>query len=142
MNVAQSSLHHALKNILEKNIEAYQHYSTAAVIAKNSDVQLFFKNKAYNKSLFNEKLMQELNINETPLNSLETLAEKKYDEGTDLCDEILLMQSLKSDKQTLMDFEKLLMHPELPISIRLIIKEQIIFIRLDELKLEQLNQIL
>lgn len=142
MNVTQSSLHHALINILDKNIEAHQSYSIAALNAKDSDVQLFFKNKAHNRSLFNEKLMHELNITESNLSSDEAIAEKLHDGDTDLCDEILLMQSLKLDKQTLMDFEKLLIHPELPLSIRLIIKEQIIFIRLDELKLEQLIQIL
>ena len=142
MNVLQSSLQQTLKNILDKNIEAHQNYSIASLNAKDGDVQLFFKNKAYNRSLFNEKLMHELNVTESNLSSTETIAEKRHDENTDLCDEILLMQSLKSDKQTLTDLEKLLMNPELPLSIRLIIKEQIIFIRLDELKLEQLIQIL
>src|SRR5690606_11552497 len=56
-------------------------------------------------------------------------------------DSVLLRESLKTDKQTLMDFESLLKHPTLPFSIRLIINEKIIFIRLDELKREQLIHI-
>lgn len=53
----------------------------------------------------------------------------------------MFMDLLKTDKQSLTDLESLLKHPTLPFPIRLIINEQIIFIRLDELKREQLSGI-
>lgn len=137
MNVTHDSLYAELRTILEKNIHALTSFLESSNIANDDEVKLFFKNKARNRNLFNEKLMSELNMVDdtfTEAGSPETLVGSS--------DEVLLIESLKTDNQTLKDFEALLKQPTLPLSIRLIIKEQIIFFRLDELKMKQLTHIL
>lgn len=143
MNLTHEHLHNELTHILKKSIETQDAYNTASKIAKEDEVKLFLKNKADNRGLFNEKLksvgirVSKVSKALLPINSQSELTSPE-ETIIDPCDEILLMDSLKTDKQALQDFEVLLKYPTLPLSIRFIIKEQIIFIRLDELKMEQL----
>jgi len=138
MNVTPKTLYDEINAILKKNIDTRKNYLEASKIAKEPDVKLFLKNKAHNKDLFIKRLMSELNISTDSFLDKDNFAK---DHHIGASDDAMLMDLLKTDKQSLMDFESLLKHPTLPFPIRLIINEQIIFIRLDELKREQLSSV-
>lgn len=147
MNLIHDKLYTDLKHILEKNIDIREHYLRASQIAKEDDVKLFFKNKAHNRGMFIKRLMSELHLDINTFMIDKQVSDNLQNQFTKTTtqkassDSVLLRESLKTDKQTLMDFEALLKHPTLPFTIRLIINEKIIFIRLDELKREQLFHI-
>src|SRR5690606_27424740 len=61
MQHTHEQLYHQIKKVLEKNMDAQKGYIKASEIAKHDDVKLFFKNKAYSRSLFNKELLAELN---------------------------------------------------------------------------------
>jgi hypothetical protein len=142
MNLSHEYLKDELADILKKSIETHQTYYNASKMAKEDEVKLFFKNKANNWSLFNEKLksvgISISNNIDISSNNIENDSVASVSNVVEPCEEILLMQSLKRDKQLLKDFNLLLKESSLPLSIRFIIKEQIVFIRLDALKIEQL----
>jgi hypothetical protein len=138
------NLYKVLQYIILKNISAEKSYLKASQIAKEANVKLFLKNKAQGKRLFAEKLRLELN-DALPARNLNEAFPKEptciftKSMSAEFCnDETLLMDSWQDNEQTLKEFDALLEHPSLPLSIRFIIKEQIVFIRLDGLKMEQL----
>lgn len=141
------NLYRVLQYILLKNISAEKSYLKASQVAKEANIKLFLKNKAHSKSLFAEKLRLELadvlparNLNEASPKDPDCIFTKSMSIEP-CCDEFLLMDTLQDNNQTLKEFEALLEHSSLPLSIRFIIKEQIVFIRLDALKMEQLFHI-
>lgn len=142
MNLSHEYLKDELADILKKSIETHQTYYNASKMAKEDEVKLFFKNKANNWSLFNEKLksvgISISNNIDISSNDIEKDSFASVSNVVEPYEEILLMQSLKRDKQLLKYFNLLLKESSLPLSIRFIIKEQIVFIRLDALKIEQL----
>lgn len=145
MQSNHEQLYHQIKKVLEKNMDAQKGYIKASEIAKHKDVKLFFKNKAYSRSLFNDKLLFELNytfdfpkIEGTFTGSLQ----RAWMETKELLlitnDRSLLAESQRGDQAALAEYDELLKNPILPLSIRFIIKEQVTVIKLDGLKMEQL----
>ncbi|MGE5944783.1 MAG: DUF2383 domain-containing protein [Flavobacteriales bacterium] len=146
MQHTYEKLYHRIKKVLEKNVDAQAGYLKAADIAQHEDVKLFFKQKAYHRGLFNERLMFEVNYSfDAPKieGSITTDNSRNFymdiKEGLlNTSDESLLEKSIKGDKIALKDYEDLLQHSMLPLSIRFIVKEQVTVIKLDRLKMEQL----
>ena len=144
MYPSYDDLYKQIKTVLDKNIDAQKRYLKAAEIAKHVDVKLFFKQKEHNRSLFNERLLFELNYAfnapkiDGSFDNLDTNALENLDHLLKATDKYLLMESLKDDKIALQDYEALLKHDKLPLSIRFIMKEQMTVIILDELKMKQL----
>lgn len=145
MQYIYEKLYHQIKKVLEKNIDAQTRYLKSAENSQHEDVKLFFKQKAHNSELFNERLIFELNYSFDAPNIEGDVTDSlhdKYMEVKDVFlatrDESLLMESLKEDKVALKDYEELLKHTNLPLSIRFILKEQVTIVKLNRLKTEQL----
>jgi uncharacterized protein (TIGR02284 family) len=145
MHSNYETLYNQIKKVLEKNIDAQKGDLKASETAKRHDVKLFFKQKAHNRYLFNEKLLFELNyafdfpkVEGSFTSSLQRVWMNFKDSLIDNSDKSLLTESLKGDIAAINDYEELLKQGMLPLPIRFIIKEQVTVIKLDRLKIEQL----